>query len=499
MADTKPAPGGESRDTSEYPTLEDLRGKTPEELYDLVRVANAHLEELHQDERGALRDLDDAEQRAFDQLLELRTKAEARLEEHRKVSEVFKRRPARVETAIGSIGYRDDDPTSALRRMRPQELRDAALRRLDRKHDIAHLSAAGVDQIERSVRRDASIAARVLVTETPEYRSAWMKLMTQTHPMLEDDERQAVKAWNEFRAMSENTTTAGGYGVPVFIDPSIILTAQESGNPFLQIARQVPVTNNLWKGVSSAGVSWTFQTEGAVVGDASPSLAQPTVQVHMARGFIPYSIEVAMDYPAFADEMSRLLAAGYDELLVDKFTRGSGSGEPFGILTALSANTNVRVRVQTSGTNFSAGDPYSLWKALPQKFRRQASWLMSVGVNNAIRQLGTANVYHASTVTIPEAWADTLFNKPVFESPYMPDVTTSTSGTDGLAIVGNFDNYVVARRDGMTVEPIPMLFQQQTAGAGVGMPTAQRGWFAHARIGGNSVADTSFRLLVNTG
>jgi len=45
----------------------------------------------------------------------------------------------------------------------------------------------------------------------------------------------------------------------VFIDPSIILTAQESGNPFLSIAKQVTVNTNQWKGVSSAGVTWAFQ------------------------------------------------------------------------------------------------------------------------------------------------------------------------------------------------------------------------------------------------
>jgi hypothetical protein len=56
----------------------------------------------------------------------------------------------------------------------------------------------------------------------------------------------------------------------------------------------------------------------------------------MARGFVPYSIEVGMDYPNFASEMQTLLAEGYDELLIDKFSRGSGSGEPNGILTVLS-------------------------------------------------------------------------------------------------------------------------------------------------------------------
>ena len=148
--------------------------------------------------------------------------------------------------------------------------------------------------------------------------------------------------------MAENTTTAGGFGLPVLIDPSIILTAQESDNPFLTLARQVDINTNIWKGVSSAGVTWAFQTEAATTTDNSPTLAQPSVTVHMARGFIPFSIEVGQDYPSFAEEMSRLLAAGYDELLVDKFTRGTGTDEPQGILTALSANTNVRVAVSSA-------------------------------------------------------------------------------------------------------------------------------------------------------
>jgi len=245
-------------------------------------------------------------------------------------------------------------------------------------------------------------------------------------------------------------------------------------------------------------VTWAFQTEAATVTDNSPTLAQPTVHIHMARGFIPFSIEVDQDYPSFASEMSRLLAEGYDELLVDKFTRGSGTGEPKGILTALSANTNVRVRVNTSGVNFSPTDPYTVWKALPQKFRRRASWLMSVGVNNGLRQLGTANVFHAYTDNLPAEWADQFFGKTAYESPYMPDVTTSTSATDGLAVVGDFANFVIARRGGMSVELVPQLFNQATAGTGVGMPTGQRGWFAWARIGSNSVNDLGFRLLVNT-
>lgn len=275
------------------------------------------------------------------------------------------------------------------------------------------------------------------------------------------------------------------------------MTSQGSGNPFLEIARQVTVSTNQWKGVSSAGVSWTFQTEAAAAADASPTLAQPAVVVHMARGFLPYSIEVGEDYPSFAAEMSGLLAEGYDELLVDKFTRGTGSSEPYGILTCLSASASVRVTVTTVGT-IGAPDPGNTWKALPQRFRRNASWLMSVGVNEAIAQLGQANVYHAYTTTLSEGQVERIRNRPVYESPYMPDTTTSTTAPEGQAIVGDFNNFVIARAGGMSVELIPHLMQQVTAGTGPAVPTGQRGWFAYSRIGSRSVNDAAFRILVNS-
>jgi HK97 family phage major capsid protein len=479
-------------------TLEDLRGRTPEEISDIIDVTKAQIRDLHQGENGELRQLTDAEAKGLKILLDVHERALEMFEEHRAIAEVLRKRPKAIEYT--RLGGEPDDPYADVRRLTVKEARDRALRRLDSREDTSHLDEDAKHQVEQHIRRNTDIARRILVTETEEYRSAYMKLMTQPDAaaFLSSEEREAVRSFLEYRAMSENTTTAGGFGIPVFIDPSIILTAQESGNPFLEIARQVDVNTNQWKGVSSAGVTWAFQTEAATAADNSPVLAQPSVLVHMARGTIPYSIEVGMDYPQFAEEMSRLLAEGYDELLVQKFTIGSGTGEPKGILTALSANTNVRVTVQTAGTNFSAGDPYKVWKALPKKFRRaRAAWLMSVGVNNAIRQLGTANVYHATTINLAEEWLETLFNRRAYESPYMPDATTVATATDGLAIVGDFSNFVVARRGGMSTEFIPNLVQQVTAGTGPALPTGQRAWFAWARIGSNSVNDLAFRLLVN--
>ena len=485
----------ETRESSLLPgSLDDLRGKTPEELRKILEITDAHIRAIHQTDTGELRDLDAAEKSAIDMAIEIRTAIIERLEEHDRITEVFRRRPKQVEQVLTNIRHGIDDSGSVLRLTVP-EARDRALRVLDDRESTRHMADHEKDRVQQLVRTNSAIARRVLVTENEDYRNAWMKLVTQARPFLTQDEERAMQRWEEFRAMAENTSSAGGYGVPVFIDPSIILTAQGSSNPFLAISKTVDINSNVWKGVTSAGVSWTFQTEGAAAGDASPTLAQPSVTVHMARGFIPYSFEVASDYPGFAAEMSNLLAEGYDELLVDKFTRGSGSGEPQGILTAISATSADRVKVTTGGS-IGAPDPYNVWKALPQRYRRNASWLMSVGVNNAIRQIGSTNVYHGYTVNLPEGWADELFNKPVYESPYMPDTTSWTTTAECQAIVGDFSNFVIARNGGMNVELIPQLFQQVTAGTGVAVPTGQRGWFAYSRIGSGVANTAGFRVLV---
>lgn len=473
---------------------DEVRSKSPDDLHQLIDICDAHLRSLHQEDTGEIRSLTPTESLAFDYLIEVRNAAMKKIEEHRALSEVFARRPASVKTAYANLRSGLNDHAGALR-LTNTEARDMALRTLDDRSASSHLASDQKEQVERQIRRNPETARRILITENDAYRSAWMKVITSPNGamLLDDEERTAMRAYEEYRAASE-TNASGGFAVPVFIDPSIIMTSQGTNNPFLQIAKQIDVQTNAWKGVSSAGMTWSFDSEAAEVSDDSVTIAQPSVSVFMARGFIPYSIEVGQDWPGFAAEMSNLLQEGYDELLIDKFTRGSGTGEPQGVLTALSAAAGCRVGIQTSGSAFGANDPYAVWKSLTQRFRHRASWLMSVDVNNKLRQLGTANVYHASTVSLPTEWLDVLFGKATYESPYMPDTTTSTSANTGLAIVGDFMNgYTIARRSGMSVELIPMLFNTAN-----NLPSGQRGWFAYSRIGGGVVNTSAFRLLVNT-
>lgn len=382
------------------------------------------------------------------------------------------------------------DPRSLTR----TEARDQALAILESRDHTRHLGTDQVDQVDRLLRTqnsncDGSYVARLaLLTERAEYRSAWQKLVTQPNPVLTSEEARAVNDVQEFRAMS-SSPSAGGYGVPVLIDPSIILTAQGSLNPFRRISRSETITTDAWKGVSSAGVTWSYDVEASEVSDDSPTLAQPSVSVHEARGFIPYSIRIGQDYPGFADEMSRLLVEGYDELQAQAFATGSGNNQPYGILTALDANTNVEVVVTSDGV-FQGADINKTWAALPDRWKNNATWVMSHSVGNEIAAFGNGNNLSFLTVDLTGV-VETIRRRPIEFSSYFPDFT-GTTGSANILVVGDFRNYLIVDRVGMSVELVPHLFSTTN-----NRPTGQRGWFAYARHGADSIADVAFRLLQN--
>ena len=371
------------------------------------------------------------------------------------------------------------------------QIRDAALALLNQEgKNLAARNGDHVDMLLRTKNGNCDgteIAKRMLLTENDAYRTAFMKGVTQSAPAWTADEARAL---DEYRAMSEGTDTAGGFGIPVLIDPSIILTSGAAAAPVLDLARVVTITTDEWKGVSSAGMSWSYDGEGTEVSDDAPTLAQPTVPVYTARGFIPYSIEVGSDYPAFAAEMRRLLDQGYIDLVAQQTITGSGSSSPTGIFTALDANTNVEVVVGTDGA-FSAPDVLKVWKSLPERYRANATWVMNTDVENEIRSFadGSAQAYY--TVDLAAGGIGTLFGRPIRTTDYAPEFTGTTGGAN-ILVVGDFSNFLVAQRAGMSVELIPHLFA-----TGNNRPSGQRGWFAYARHGFDSVNDLGFRLLQN--
>lgn len=453
----------------------------------------AEADTLVADETRSLSEVDARADEIIARSAELRAEAEAAEKRAVELDAIEAERNA-VPKGPAFIRQPEVVQPSDVRSLAPSQVRDAALRVIDATSDavLSPARKAGVQALieTRTERTDGNaIGKRLLVTENDNYRSAFMKTLRYGNSASwSPDEARAV---DEYRALSIGVDTAGGFGIPVLIDPTIIITTGTNPSPLLAAMRVETITNDVWRGVSAAGTAWSFDAEAAEVSDDASSFTQPTVTAHMARGYIPYSIEFGMDYPGAAAELGRLLDVGYQDLLATKLSQGTGTNEPWGIFVALDANTNAEV-VVTTNAQFGAVDIDKVWAALPERFRARASWFMSVGYENAIRNFGSGTATSRFTVDQTREGISLLNGRPVILSDYAPAVATTTTARNILA-VGDFSNYVLAQRAGMSVEVVPHVF-----GTTTNRPTGERGLFAYARVGADSVLDTSFRLLTNT-
>jgi len=370
------------------------------------------------------------------------------------------------------------------------ELRSRALAAIE-KMPVANdnIRKAATHIVETFDTKDSRLARQALVTSKPAYMRAWSKLMCNKAHALTVDEQRAVGDVEEFRAMSL-TDIQGGYLIPFQLDPTVIVTSTFVRSDLRQAARVVVATGDVWNGVTSQNVSWSFQPEGSEVGDNAPNFGQPSIPNYMARGFVPISIEAMADEQNIAQEIGRLLANGKMDLEGVKFVAGSGIGEPTGLMTALGQSSNSASVTNTVGAGvFALSDLYSLQGSLPAHYRMGASWLANNLIYNKIRQFDLAGgaAFWTNLQTDRPA---SLYGRDALEAEAMAGTVATTSPKSTILVYGDLSNYVITDRIGMAVEFIPHLFSKNN-----NRPTGSRGWFAYYRTGGDLVNPTGVRGL----
>jgi HK97 family phage major capsid protein len=334
---------------------------------------------------------------------------------------------------------------------------------------------------------DGRLSRHMLVTGSPLYKRAFGKYLGGAY--LSHEEGRAL----EFARAASLTGTSGGFAVPFELDPSIIPTSNLAINPYRSISRVIQISVDEWRGVSSAGITAAYAAEATAATDAAPTLAQPTISTEKARAFVPFSIEIGMDWGSFATEMGGLLADAKDELEATKFTLGNGTNEPFGIITGA---TTVYTAAATNAIVLA--DIYGWAGALGARFRPRSTFVMNQAVAYKIRQFDTAggaglwvdNMRLPSSgtdVPAPGAYASAVLGRPAYESTAMSG--TFTTG-QLIGVYGDFNYFVIIDRVGMAVETIPHLFDVTN-----NMPTGQRGLYAYWRNGSKVVDANAFRTL----
>ena len=339
---------------------------------------------------------------------------------------------------------------------------------------------------------DGGLSRHMVVNGSPLYKEALGKYLS--GGMLNSEQGRALEL---SRALSLSTT-AGGYAVPTELDPTIIPTSNYTVNPFRAISRVIPVAVDNWNGVSSGAVTAAYQAEATPTTDSSPTLAQVAISTERATAFIPFSIEIGQDWGALQSEMGQLLGDAKDVLEATKFTLGSGTNEPYGVITGATA-----LYTAASTSSLAVTDLYGMELALAARFRANATMLFTRAVAQKLRGFDTGSGAGSGS----NVWIDNLrqgvsnnavgqvrsgYNANVLGYPAYESVDMSSTFTTGQKLIcfGDFSQYIIIDRVGMNIEVIPHLFDVTN-----NQPTGQRGLFAYWRNGAKVASASAFVVL----
>lgn len=466
------------------PTIENLRETRGSALAECQRLLDGAQAES--------RDLTNAERQIYDDQMDVATQCGDRIDQLTEMNAAadrsaaaFKRagidqNDARTGNSNAYRDYRGGDVTrEAIRRV--EEMRTASD---DAKHALVGL-------IEEDDTPNSPMARWAYVTSAEAYRTAFGKLLRDPergHMSFTAEEASAFNDARELqRAMSYGTNTSGGYLVPSFLDPAIYQTNSGANSPIPRLATQRTIATHTWTGVTSDGVTMSWDAEWTEVSDDSPTLAQVSIDTFKAAGFVAASFELTEDSD-IAEQVPMLFADARDRLEAAAFNTGNGTTAPTGIWTAIHADTAQQV-VSTTAAQIGLADLQNVYTTLPVRWRPNSTWLMNPLAQSTIQNLGTA--VSASFTTDATGVPDRLLTRPIATDDYAPYLSTTTA-KDSRIILGDFSAYFIIRRVGMSVSYIPHLF-----GATNQRPLGANGWFCHFRTGAKPISNKAFVELVD--
>lgn len=487
--------------------------KTIEELRSRLAEIAERLTELGAD--TAERSMNEEEETRWDSLVAEREEATASVEKIEKRVEfmrgLVKESPKNTErgAAVGNPAFirsteivRDVDEIrseSYSREDYTRKLADNAKRSVeaaDYGHNVDTQAAQSeVDKLLRMPwkRADAeALAARVVATGDPVYERAFGKIaMRGSSAYLSPEEHAAVGAVERAMSVSAASGADGGYAVPFQLDPTVMLDNASTINPIRELARVEKIVGKEWTGVTSTGATVTRGSEAATAPDSSFTLGQPTLLTNRVQGFVPFSYEIDLEWNALRSVIGEMLndAKAREE---DSFLTGNGSGTaPGGLIATATSTFNT-----ATASTFATADVYALETHLAPRWRSKGQFLANKVFYNKIRQFDSAGG-SALWQRIGAGLPPELLGYAAHEASAMIATGSGGSGAlatgDKLMMFGDYSNFLIADRIGMTVELIPQIFDASNGNR----PTGQRGIYAIWMNNSTILVQDALALLVS--
>jgi HK97 family phage major capsid protein len=281
-------------------------------------------------------------------------------------------------------------------------------------------------------------------------------------------------------ALQIGADTEGGYLVPDEFEQNL-LEALEEENIFRELANIISTSSGDKKipVVASKGTASWVDEEGQIP-ESDDSFGQVSIGAYKLATMIKVSEELLNDSvfnleQYISKEFARRIGAKEEEA----FFIGDGVGKPTGILAAAGGG---EIGITTaSATAITADELMDLFYSLKSPYRKRSTFIMNDGTIKAIRKLKDNNGQYLWQPSITAGTPDTILNRPVKTSAYMPAIALGTKSI----VFGDFSYYWVADRQGRAFKRLNELYAA----------TGQVGFIATQRVDGKLVLAEAIKVL----
>ena len=305
-------------------------------------------------------------------------------------------------------------------------------------------------------------------TATDAYKTAFWNMV-----------RAKAMSYEIHNALKIGEDDHGGYLAPDEFERTLV-EALEEQNIFRQFAHVITTSSGDRKipVVASKGTaSWI--DEEAAFPESDDTFGMLSIGAFKLATTIKVSDELLHDSvfdvaSYIAKEFARRIGAAEEEA----FFTGNGTGRPTGILNATGG---AETGVTSVGANISFDDVIDLYYSLRSPYRRNAVFMMNDSTVRALRKLKNGSGDYLWQPSITVGTPDTIMNRPVYTSSYMPTVA---SGAKSI-LFGDMSYYWIADREGRTFQRLNELYA----------PTGQVGFLSFERVDGKLILPEAAKVL----
>jgi len=213
---------------------------------------------------------------------------------------------------------------------------------------------------------------------------------------------------------------------------------------------KIPAINETSRadGSRGGGVQMYWAAEAGQKTESTPDYRQIELSLKKLVGLIYATDELLEDAPALEGYIRKAFASEMQFKLIDALIRGTGAGQPLGILASPCLVTVAKETGQAN-TTIDSANIEKMYSRMIASSRKNAIWHINQDVEPQLFNMGITVGFGGTAIFMPAGGISGLPYNTLFGRPIIPLEQCSTLGTVGDVIFADWSKYMAIDKGAM--------------------------------------------------